>query len=157
VLPPDLDAAGWIFLGRELRSRFRRLRERAMQQAAETALRHVGCGAAPSARLGVLSATQRKQVQLARALSETPDLLLLDEPTAVLGQAETTLLFARVRALKQGGAGVLYVSHRLDEVLAIADRVTVLRDGQRVSTDAVGDVDVDTLVQRMVGRALLQQ
>ena len=156
VLPPDLSAAAWIFLGRELHSRCGTLRERAMQQAAAMALREVGCTASPSARLGALPVTQRKQVQLARALSEAPDLLLLDEPTAVLGEAETTQLFARVRALKERGAGILYVSHRLDEVLAIADRVTVLRDGQRVSTDAVSAVDVHTLVQRMVGRAVLR-
>jgi ABC-type sugar transport system ATPase subunit len=156
VLPPDLSAAAWIFLGRELHGRFGTLRERAMQQAAGTALREVGCSASPGARLGALPVTQRKQAQLARALAEAPDLLLLDEPTAVLAEAETTQLFARVRALKQRGAGILYVSHRLAEVLAIADRVTVLRDGQRVSTDAVDAVDVHTLVQRMVGRAVLR-
>ena len=157
VLPPDLTAAAWIFLGRELRGRFGMLQECVMEHAATTALRDVACNASPRARLGTLAVTQRKQVQLARALSEGPDLLLLDEPTAVLGEAETAQLFARVRTLRARGAGILYVSHRLQEVLAIADRVTVLRDGQRVSTDAVADVDVDTLVQRMVGRAVLQQ
>ena len=157
ALPPDLSVAAWIFLGRELRGRFGTLQERAMEHAAAIALREVACSASPRARLGTLAVTQRKQVQLARALAEDPDLLLLDEPTAVLGEAETAQLFARVRVLRARGAGVLYVSHRLQEVLAIADRVSVLRDGQHVSTDAVADVDVDTLVQRMVGRAVLQR
>jgi len=157
LLPPDITAAAWIFLGREVRGRLGVLRDRAMQEAAAVALREVGCTASPGARVGALAVTQRKQVQLARALSQDPDLLLLDEPTAVLGEAETTRLFARVRALRDRGAAVLYVSHRLEEVLAIADRVTVLRDGQRVSTDAVADVTVDTLVRRMVGRELLAQ
>ena len=156
ILPPDLTVAAWIFLGRELRGRLGTLQERAMQHAAASALREIGCSASPDARLGTLAVTQRKQVQLARALQVAPDLLLLDEPTAVLGDAETAQLFAHVRALKQRGAGVLYISHRLDEVLALADRVTVLRDGQRVSTDPVGAVDVHTLVQRMVGRDVPQ-
>ena len=157
VLPPDTTAAAWIFLGRELRGRFGTLHEQAMRDRATAALREIGCSASPTARLGALAVTQRKQVQLARALSQAPDLLLLDEPTAVLGEAETEQLFARVHALKAGGTGVLYVSHRLQEVLAIADRVTVLRDGQHVSTDVVAEVDVGMLVQRMVGRDLLTQ
>jgi rhamnose transport system ATP-binding protein len=152
LLPADLSAAAWVFLGRELRGPLRTLKAGEMQRAAAAVLRDVGCSASPTARLGTLAVTQRKQVQLARALHAAPDLLLLDEPTAVLGDAETAQLFAQVRALKQRGAGILYVSHRLEEVLAIADRVTVLRDGQRVSTDAVSVVDVDTLVERMVGR-----
>jgi len=152
LLPPDLRVADWIFLGRELRGRMRWMRNHAMLDGAATALRAIGCAAAPSARLGSLSLPQRKQVQLARALRAEPDVLLLDEPTAVLGETETHHLFAAVRTLKQRGTGVLYVSHRLQEVLAIADRVTVLRDGRRVSTDPVSAVDTGRLVQRMVGR-----
>jgi ABC-type sugar transport system ATPase subunit len=154
VLPPDLTVTEWIFLGCELRGRMRQLQHRAMTAAAVDVLRSISCRAAARARLGSLPLAQRKQVQLARALRGAPGLLLLDEPTAVLGEAETQHLFTRVRALKHAGAGVLYVSHRLDEVLAIADRVTVLRDGQRVSTDPVAAVDTTTLVQRMVGREL---
>jgi rhamnose transport system ATP-binding protein len=156
-LPPDLTATEWIFLARELRGPLGWLRRREMHDAATMALRAIGSGAAPTDRLGSLSLPQRKQVQLARALHGDPNLLLLDEPTAVLGEADTRRLFSALRALRERGAGILYVSHRLEEVLAIADRVTVLRDGRRVSTDAVADIDVDTLVQRMVGRELLAQ
>jgi len=152
ILPPDLTAAAWVFLGRELHGRLGVLRERAMQDGAASALRTIGCSASPNARLGTLAVTQRKQVQLARALHVEPDLLLLDEPTAVLGDSEAARLFAQVRTLKQRGTGICYVSHRLDEVLAIADRVTVLRDGERVSTSPASVVDVGTLVQQMVGR-----
>ncbi len=152
LLPADLTAAEWVFLGCELRGRLGWLQRRAMHEAARAAFAAIDCTVAPTARLGALAAPQRKQIQLARGLRGTPDLLLLDEPTAVLGDAETRPLFAAIRALRTGGAGVLYVSHRLDEVLAIADRVTVLRDGKVVSTDPVGAVDTATLVQRMVGR-----
>jgi ABC-type sugar transport system ATPase subunit len=153
-LPPDLTAADWIFLGAEQRGTFRLLRREAMRQAAAHSLAAIGCRVAPTARLGDCTAPQRKQIQLARALREQAGVLLLDEPTAVLGEAETRSLFAAVRAERTRGAGILYVSHRLEEVLALADRATVLRDGRRVSTDAVADIDVATLVRRMVGREI---
>ncbi len=153
-LPADLRVGEWIFLGRERRGRLGWLRRRAMHEEAGAALQAVGCDARPAERLGALGATQRKQVQLARALHAAPDLLLLDEPTAVLGAAEARRLFDCVRSLSAAGTAVLYVSHRLEEVLALAGRVTVLRDGCRVSTDPIGAVDVDTLVRRMVGREI---
>lgn len=151
-LPPELRVEEWLFLGNELRGSLGWLRVRDMRQAAAAALAAAGCSAPPQARIRTLPITQRKQVQLARALRLQPDLLLLDEPTAVLGHSETAVLFAVIRRLKRDGAGVLYVSHRLEEVVAIADRVTVLRDGRRVSTDPVSAVDPALLVQRMVGR-----
>ena len=157
VLPPDLTAAEWIFLGCELRGPLGWLHRRRMENIAAAELRKIGCPVSPTTRLGALAAPQRKQVQLARGLRGRPDLLLLDEPTAVLGEAETQRLFAVVRDLKRDGTGVLYVSHRLDEVLAIADRVTVLRDGRRISTDPVAAVGTRVLVERMVGREVTAQ
>ena len=152
MLPPDLDAAAWIFLGRELRGRSRLLRAATMRAAAADALTGLGCSARPGARLGTLAASQRKQVQLARAVRTHPDVLLLDEPTALLGAAETATLFAAIRAAVRAGAGVLYVSHRIAEVLGLADRVTVLRDGRRITTRAAGELAVSDLVRAMVGR-----
>jgi rhamnose transport system ATP-binding protein len=152
MLPADLDAAAWIFLGEELCRPLGLLRARAMRAAAADALAAVGCHASPDARLGDLTASQRKQVQLARALRGSLDVLLVDEPTAVLGAAEAERLFAAVRGLARRGAAVVYVSHRLDEVLGLADRVTVLRDGRRVATHAVRDIGEDDLVRAMVGR-----
>src|SRR5262245_32917605 len=123
-----------------------------MRTVANVALEEMGCKVSPDAAIGSLSVPQRKQVQLARAFEDAPGLLLIDEPTAVLGDAETQRLFAAFHLLKLPSSGVLYVSRRLDEVLAIADRVTVLRDGRWVSTDAVSAIDKATLVRRMVGR-----
>src|SRR5262245_12315518 len=154
ILPADLDAAAWIFLAAELRGPLGLLRRRAMRDQAAQALQAVGCHAAPTARLGALTVSQRKQVQLARALRGQLDVLLLDEPTAVLGAAEAARLFTAVRELARGGAAVIYVSHRLDEVLGLADRVTVLRDGQRVMTRSASDLDQNDLVRAMVGRDL---
>ena len=159
-LPPDCTAAEWIYLGAELRGRFGWLRAGAMQVGAAAALAAIGSATPATARCGDLPVSQRKQVQLARALGgaglQTRDsILLLDEPTAVLGAADAARLFAAVRAARAAGAGVVYVSHRLDEVLALADRVTVLRDGRRVATAAATEVDAARLVQLMVGRDIV--
>jgi ABC-type sugar transport system ATPase subunit len=153
-LPADLTASEWIFLAAELRGRGGWLRRREMDTAAGRMLERVGCRAAARQRLGALAAAQRKQVQLARAVRTRARVLLLDEPTAVLGARETEHLFALVRATARDGGAVVYVSHRLDEVLALADRVSVLRDGRHIATAEVGTIDTQWLVERMVGRAV---
>lgn len=154
VLPLDLTVAEWIFLGCELRGRFGWLRKRDMRTAATAMLAELGCRFPPTARCADLSPPERKLAQLARVIGWAPDLLLLDEPTAVLGAEETERLFRAVRLLRGHGSTVLYVSHRLDEVLRLADRVTVLRDGRQVSTDPIEAIDKETLVRRMVGRTI---
>lgn len=154
VLAPDLTVAESIFLGREWRRPTRLLRRGEMQRAAGAALARIGCTASPAARVGELAAPVRKQVQLARAFSAVPGVLLLDEPTAVLGEQERTTLIRSIRQARDSGAAIVYVSHQIDEVLALADTVTVLRDGQHVSTDPVSAVDAATVVTRMVGRQL---
>jgi ABC-type sugar transport system ATPase subunit len=153
-LPPDCTAEEWIFLGHELRGRLRWLRQTEMRARAAAALAAIGSRTSPAARCGDLPVSQRKQVQLARALRVGAGVLLLDEPTAVLGADDAARLFTAVRTARAAGAGVVYVSHRLDEVMALADRVTVLRDGRRVATAAVAEVDAHRLVHLMVGREI---
>ncbi len=153
-LPPDATAGEWIFLAAELRGRLGWLRRDAMCAQAAAALATLGARVAPDARCGTLPASQRKQVQLARALRAAAPILLLDEPTAVLGAGDAARLFAVIRAARAAGSGVVYVSHRLDEVLALADRVTVLRDGRRVATAPAAALDAGRLVALMVGREL---
>ena len=101
-----------------------------------------------------LGVATRQLVEIARALSFDSRVLVLDEPSAVLTPHELGRLFGIVRGLRARGVAVLYISHRLEEIFALADRVTVLRDGKRVATHAVGAVDRDGLVAEMVGRAL---
>ena len=153
-LPPDCTAAEWIFLGAELRGRCGWLRPAAMREQAAAALAQIGAAVAPSARVGALSASQRKQVQLARALREAAGVWLLDEPTAVLGGAETARLLHIARAVAAAGGAVVWVSHRLDEALGLADRITVLRDGRRVVCAPAASLDAAALVRHMVGRDL---
>jgi ABC-type sugar transport system ATPase subunit len=153
-LPPDATAIDWIFLAEELRGRLGWLHTAAMRDVAGAALAAVGASIDPTSRLGDLSASQRKQVQVARAVRQQAEVWLCDEPTAVLGAAEGERLFAVARAVAQRGGAVVWVSHRLDEVLALADRVTVLRDGRRVAEGPASDLDAAALVRHMVGREL---
>jgi rhamnose transport system ATP-binding protein len=98
--------------------------------------------------------SQRQLVEIARALAQKLRLLVMDEPTSALSGAESDVLFRVIRGLKEGGIGVIYISHRLEEVKQIGDRVTVFRDGARISTHAVAAVDSETLVRDMAGRDL---
>ncbi len=104
--------------------------------------------------VGALPVSQRQMIEIAKAMLERPRILVLDEPSAVLSARDLQRLFAAIRSLRQSGATVIYVSHRLDEVFAIADRITVLKDGARVGTVRTGEVDQPGLVRMMVGRPL---
>ncbi len=105
-------------------------------------------------RVRDLTAAEKSIVAIARAIAVRCDLLVLDEPTAALPEADVARLLGVLRRLRAEGLGIVYVSHRLDEVFRIADRVTVLRDGQRVATERVADTTSDALVQYIVGRPL---
>ena len=105
----------------------------------------------PTVALGV---GQQQLVEIARALSKRPRILLLDEPTAALSSSETEILLNQVRQLRTAGVACIYVSHKLDEVVRIADRVTVLRDGARVATFTATVADIPTLIRHMVGREI---
>ncbi len=106
------------------------------------------------ARVGTLSVANRQRVEIARALSQDARVVIMDEPTAALAEADVRRLMDIVRRLKQRGVGIVYVSHRMSEIFALADRVTVLRDGNHVGTHAIKDVDETKLVSMMVGRAI---
>jgi ribose transport system ATP-binding protein len=127
---------------------------RRTRAAAMEALGAVGGGIDPGAKVGTLRAAERSLVAIARALAVATDLLVLDEPTAALPEADVERLLAALRGLRARGLGVIYVTHRLDEVFRIADRVTVLRDGRCVGTRAVAGTRPDELVHLIVGRAL---
>jgi ABC-type sugar transport system ATPase subunit len=109
------------------------------------------------ARTGSLSVGNRQRVEIAKALSFKARVLILDEPTAVLTQHDVDRLFAIVRNLRSRGAAIIYISHRLDEIFALADRVTVLRDGQWVATQDATDITEAELIRQMVGRALEEE
>lgn len=153
-LPPDLTVAEAIFLGAELCNAGGWLRRQAMADRTAGLLAQIGASLSPQQMVGSLAAPQRKHVQIAHALRLEPEVLLLDEPTAVLGAQESERLFGILEQRRAAGQATVYVSHRLQEVVRIADRVTVLRDGTHVSTDPASAVTVDDLINRMVGRVV---
>nr|WP_272209670.1 ATP-binding cassette domain-containing protein [Marinicella sp. W31]MDC2875490.1 ATP-binding cassette domain-containing protein [Marinicella sp. W31] len=120
-------------------------------RAAE-ALKLVGCDFDPQTRISNLTRTEKALVAIARALATDADVLVLDEPTASLPADEVERLFDAIRPLKDRGVGMIYVSHRLDEIFRIADRVAVLRDGKLVGETAVTDTTPSELVELIVGR-----
>lgn len=124
--------------------------------AAVSALRTMESSINAEARVGTLSAAEKSIVAIARALAFRSDLLILDEPTAALPAGDVDLLLDKLRRLRAGGIGLLYVTHRLDEVFRIGDRVTVLRDGQRVATRAVNQTSPSDLVSWIVGGVLAE-
>jgi ribose transport system ATP-binding protein len=144
-LVPYLDVAQNVFLGRE-RSRSR------MHAEARRLLETLGVGIDTRTPVHELGVAQQQAVEIAKALSQHPRILVMDEPTAALSDHEIERLFTRIRALKADGVSIIYISHRLQEIAAVADRVTVLRDGKNVGTYGVGEKTIDALVHLMVGR-----
>ncbi len=146
-----LTVAENLFLGREIRRRGRLDRD-AMEVEAQAALRGFGASLDPSRPVSELSVGEAQLVEIARALMKRCRVLLLDEPTAALSRAETEALLERIRGLKRQGVTCIFVSHRLPEVFAISDRITVLRDGKTVGTFAAGATHEAEIVRAMVGR-----
>lgn len=149
----NLTVTANIFAGREI-TRGGRLIERDMRARTQALLHELHLPVSPDARAESLSAAHRQLLQVARALAFDCQILVLDEPTTALTDAEADHLFAVLHKLKAGGATLLYVSHRLPEVFRLCDRVTVLRDGGYVCTKSIGESSPDEVVRAMVGRDL---
>jgi ribose transport system ATP-binding protein len=143
------------FPRRDWLGRFGFIDWRGAEKRAEAALALVGCQIDPSRRIRSLSRTEKSLVAIARALMVECDFLVLDEPTASLPADEVERLFDAVRRLRQNGVGMIYVSHRLDEIFRIADRVVVLRDGRFVGGKPVRETNPDELISMIVGRSTL--
>jgi ABC-type sugar transport system ATPase subunit len=150
---PNLTVAGNIFAGREL-TRFGRLRHADMRERTKAILAELHLVISPDAACDSLSVAHRQLLQVARALAFKCQILVLDEPTTSLTDAEADHLFAVLEKLKAGGVTLLYVSHRLPEVFRLCDRITVLRDGAFVETCERRRVTPDHIVRAMVGREL---
>jgi ribose transport system ATP-binding protein len=151
---PDLSVVENIFLGREPRRRTGSIDRAAMGRQALKILRDIEVELSLSTPVGELKIAQQQMVAIAKALSLESRVLILDEPTAVFTAAEVDALFRVIRRLKDQGLGLVFISHHLEEIFRIGDRVTVLRDGRVTRTGPVSDFEKDSLVQAMVGRAI---
>jgi ribose transport system ATP-binding protein len=158
MLAPNLDIAANIFLGNEQsRGLWRRLPRAKLSQRARALLARVGLRHSPDTRLAALSTGQRQLVEIAKALSVDARLVIMDEPTSSLTAGESETLFAIIAQLRAQGIAVIYISHRMNEVLRLADRVVVLRDGRLAGELRRDELSVDKIVQLMVGRELSGQ
>jgi ribose transport system ATP-binding protein len=152
-LLPDLSIAENIFVGHLPRKRFFVDREEMNRRAAEQ-LRRLGLELAPSRLVRTLRVAAQQLVEIAKALTLNAKLLILDEPTAALGGEETERLFRQIDQLRRQGVSFIYISHRLEEIARIADRVAVLRDGRLVAEHPTAQVPVSLLLENMVGRSV---
>ena len=156
ALFPDLTVAENIGLRLEPAAAVRKVDWAARQTRARELLARIGANIATDAEVRTLSMPEQQLVEIACALGAGARIVIMDEPTASLTQKEQHLLFAVVRDLRKSGVGVIYISHRLEEIFTLADRVTVLRDGQSVGTNAVSDMTEASLIRLMVGREMTQ-
>nr|WP_202504692.1 MULTISPECIES: sugar ABC transporter ATP-binding protein [unclassified Streptomyces] len=154
-LVPDLTVAENIFLGRQPR-RFGMIDRRRMEADAEVLLHRVGLHVSPRTRVRELGIARLQMVEIAKALSLDARVLIMDEPTAVLTSEEVDKLFRIVRQLREDGVGIVFITHHLDEIAALGDRVTVLRDGRSIDQVPASTPEAE-LVQLMVGRSIDQQ
>ncbi len=154
-LVPHLSVAQNIFLGRAPPGRLPgTIDRRSLLAASRRVLEESGFAVDPSVKVHRLGVAQQQLVEIAKALSQDARILVMDEPTAALSDREAERLFAMMRRLRQRGVGIVYISHRMAEVLALGDRITVLRDGRHVRTLPAQEATVPELVRLMVGRSL---
>jgi ribose transport system ATP-binding protein len=156
MLAPNLDVASNVFLGNEggTGALLRPLRRRAMRSAATELLRRVGLAHAPETPVSRLTVAEMQMVEIAKALALRARIIIMDEPTSSLTAGESQKLFEIIRQLRSDGMGVIYISHRMEEVLDLADRITVLRDGRHVGDLDRTEATHEKIVALMVGREL---
>lgn len=153
----DLSAAQNIFIGREPRRAFGLfLDEDALNRNASAIFERLHLKLDPRIEVGKLTVAKQQMIEIAKALSFRSKVLIMDEPTAALNNKEIAELFGIIRQLKAEGAGIVYISHKMDELKEISDRVTVMRDGEYVGTVPTASTPVDTIISMMVGRSLTE-
>jgi rhamnose transport system ATP-binding protein len=154
ALFPDLTVAENIMLPIDGGRPLRRVDWTARRRAAAHVLDQIGARIDPDREVATLSMPERQLVEIAKAIGADARILIMDEPTATLAEREVQMLLDVVRRLRSGGTAVIYISHRLEEVFALADRITVLRDGESIATLRTGETTTGELVRLMVGREL---
>src|SRR5258706_11735004 len=158
MLAPNLDIVSNIFLGNERSAgMLMPLRRREMSNRAAQLLERVGLKLAPTTPVSTLTAGQMQMVEIAKAMSANARIMVMDEPTSSLTLGESEQLFKIIRQLRDEGIGIIYISHRMEEVLTLADRITVLRDGRHVGDLSRAEATHEKIVALMVGRELSRE
>ena len=155
-LMSDLTAAQNVLIGREPRRSFGRLDEAALNARTAEIFASLNLKMDPRTKVGTQTIARQQLIEIAKPLSYAPRVLIMDEPTAALNDTEINELFKVIEKLKADGVGIVYISHRMDEIKRIADRVTILRDGAYIDTVNAADTPLSTIIQLMVGREVTQ-
>lgn len=151
---PDLTVAENLFLGKEKTFGFGILKNKEMDQEAQELLAKLGLDIHPKTRAGDLSVGKQQIIEIAKAIASNAKYIIMDEPTAALTDREIRTLFETIRELKAKGISFVYISHRMEEIFSICDRITILRDGQYVGERNIPETNFDEIVAMMVGREL---
>jgi len=156
-LVPTMSISDNLFLGRERTGPLGRVDFRTQEDEASRILADTELDFSPRQLVGELSIAGQQTLEIARALARDATVVIFDEPTSALGENEVEALFRRILELRRQGKGIVYITHKMEEIYRLADRITVLRDGERVGTAPAGELPADELVRRMVGRDLAGQ
>ena len=151
---PHLTVAENIAMSLERGTLWRRIDADARRRRAAELLERIGASIAPDVRVAALTMPEQQVVEIAKAVGADARIVIMDEPTASLSEREVERLFAVIARLREHGVGIIYISHRLEEIAAMADRITVLRDGETIATRPASDVTRADLIRMMVGREL---
>lgn len=152
---PYLTVAENMFLGKELRRQpFGILKTKEMNEKTREYLNRLGIDLDPQKEAGDLSVGQQQMIEIARAIAADTEVLIMDEPTAALTDREIETLFTVMNQLRKEGVAIIYISHRMEEIFRMCDRITVLRDGQSIGTKVTSETDFEEIVKMMVGREL---
>ena len=150
----DLTVEENLFMGKEITKAFGVCDKKAMRKKAQEVMDKMGVNIPVNAVMSDLSVGQQQMVEICKALMVDAKVLIMDEPTAALTESETQVLFEVIESLKAKGVSIVYISHRMEEIFQLCDRITILRDGQYVGTENIKDITMDGVVQMMIGREI---
>ena len=150
----DLTVEENLFMGKEITKGFGICDKKAMRKKAKEVLDMMGVDINPSAVMSELSVGQQQMIEICKALMVDAKVIIMDEPTAALTQSETDALFRVIHSLRKKGVSMVYISHRMEEIFELCDRITVLRDGSYIGTEEIKDIDMNDIVKMMIGREI---
>ncbi len=150
----DLTVEENMFLGKEIKKGFGVCDRKAMRGEVKKILDRLGVDIDPGQRMNELSVGQQQMIEIAKALMVDAQVIIMDEPTAALTQSETTVLFQVVNSLREKGVSIVYISHRMEEIFELCDRITILRDGSYIGTKKISETDMNDVVKMMIGREI---
>lgn len=150
----DLTVEENLFIGKEIKNKFGFCKQKEMRKKAEEALNRLGVDISPTEVMSNLSVGQQQMVEICKALMVDAKVIIMDEPTAALTQSETSVLFEVIKSLRKSGVSIVYISHRMEEIFELCDRISVLRDGTYIGTKLIPETNMNEIVKMMIGREI---